>query len=910
MTTRFRVYVQAAGPQFRHILKEEMHSLLTSASPTVKPPSFTDAGNAGVEFTGTLRDIYLLSHGLRSADDMLVQLAKKDRIVSLNKFVQVLQAIPFHAFGERFAPYVGRKGFKSVTQRLEEEKKKAYAERFTLPANTRVLVDKSRLSPDRTALKYLANESIRRMLLLRKGQSVKPKKWVYEDETLRAKADAAREEAFQRSKKAPRLGVEEEIDSEHRSLEEESDAEGIDFLDETLYEPKNSFDTFDLPKRVVPNARTKIRDETKSSSAPKSEAEKFAERNEKNAQRGTLQSHQSSSGAVSTNVIPPRPFPNPVISGLTINLHKNHMTVSISASGQRSNMLFKRGWRNRIIETSMRESVAAAVLHSAYTDMSAMRPDSPLVKLGEPQFTRPIANALNTLANSITSLPRGFKVDDELRQQQITAASAAQANANTNTKAVSTAAVDDSINDNDYSLDMSDGDVEMMKTPEQKALDAAKAEKVKKGSKTHDALNGVTLKTKKEILAEQEALRSPLLHSRDSTSLSDVVAYTISSGITRSDPSIRLFDPFCGSGTLVIEGAHKFLGLPAPALPRSFAFENWPIHNEPEYNTLIQQWNTTYDSITESYMETFGALKRKNRITGEEEITLDNFPLFVGTDLRDKSIRAATHNARMAKVDYFTDFFQSDFEKVMNQAGDSWNQYLLNSHRNTPVSNAKKQHAKTATPLETLPGMAAVTEAVILDGDGLPMNYFENTELKASNIISFDALSRPTRVTSLHKQKQGVLSSATAAKNEKLPLRFPYLKGYTLFSNVPWGVSDAKSAIARDDRTEFGRGHVNTTQMESMDSLYLRFGRALYHNAHLFRDVFVLSAHAKFEKLTMIGAERAEKEAARLHKDPRAVQNALILSEGYSKPASTMRWKKVETFYNQGVKTHLLKLEL
>jgi putative N6-adenine-specific DNA methylase len=48
-----------------------------------------------------------------------------------------------------------------------------------------------------------------------------------------------------------------------------------------------------------------------------------------------------------------------------------------------------------------------------------------------------------------------------------------------------------------------------------------------------------------------------------------------------------IWDPFCGSGCLLVEWAESRLGLSA-GRDRSFAFEHWPIHNAMEYATWLQ----------------------------------------------------------------------------------------------------------------------------------------------------------------------------------------------------------------------------------------------------------------------------------------------------------------------------------
>jgi putative N6-adenine-specific DNA methylase len=52
------------------------------------------------------------------------------------------------------------------------------------------------------------------------------------------------------------------------------------------------------------------------------------------------------------------------------------------------------------------------------------------------------------------------------------------------------------------------------------------------------------------------------------------------------DPRTPLVDPFCGSGTIVLEAAGLALGRP-PGAGRAFAFESWPGHDEARYRSLL-----------------------------------------------------------------------------------------------------------------------------------------------------------------------------------------------------------------------------------------------------------------------------------------------------------------------------------
>jgi 23S rRNA G2445 N2-methylase RlmL len=374
-----------------------------------------------------------------------------------------------------------------------------------------------------------------------------------------------------------------------------------------------------------------------------------------------------------------------------------------------------------------------------------------------------------------------------------------------------------------------------------------------------------------------------------------VLAYAMIASIHDSDPAVRLYDPFCGSGTLVIESVFRFMGLPTPPLPRAFAFENWPVHNEYEYNALMREWNNQYDVMVDEYVKKFGVSKYKS-LMGEqdtEDMSLDNFPLFIGSDLRAKSIRAAVHNARSARVNYFTQFYKSDFEDIISRASNQWIRYEEEQRAKTLRSDGFDRPA----PEPQADGLHRGSHT-LLGGPALP------PVLSTDDIMRMQGFDVPTDAAP-------ELAPTFHGAND-VSLRFPYLKGYTMFANVPWGVSDSKEYMTgaqrktRPDR--YNRGKVNTTQHEPIEDLYERFGATLQRHGHLFRDVFVLSAHHKFEKLTAIGAHRAAILDQRT--ESRKSNSLMRTNELASYQRTTdLKWEKVTSFYNQGVRTDLLKLQ-
>jgi 23S rRNA G2445 N2-methylase RlmL len=88
-------------------------------------------------------------------------------------------------------------------------------------------------------------------------------------------------------------------------------------------------------------------------------------------------------------------------------------------------------------------------------------------------------------------------------------------------------------------------------------------------------------------------------------------------------PTLPLWDPMCGSGTLIIEGALAARGM-APGLGRRFAAEDWPLAQSVDWAT------------------------RRRRL---EEATLPRAPApVVGSDVNAGSLGTARRNARRAGV--------------------------------------------------------------------------------------------------------------------------------------------------------------------------------------------------------------------------------------------------------------------
>ena len=110
-------------------------------------------------------------------------------------------------------------------------------------------------------------------------------------------------------------------------------------------------------------------------------------------------------------------------------------------------------------------------------------------------------------------------------------------------------------------------------------------------------------------------------------------------------PDTPLFDPFCGSGTFLIEAAHQQLKR-APGLKREFAFKHLLIYNR-------EQWESIHQAAVKRY-ET------------ERELTLSKKTmLFLGRDIHEDTLRKARYNAVVAGVEPFIQFEFGDIRKLL-----------------------------------------------------------------------------------------------------------------------------------------------------------------------------------------------------------------------------------------------------
>ena len=115
----------------------------------------------------------------------------------------------------------------------------------------------------------------------------------------------------------------------------------------------------------------------------------------------------------------------------------------------------------------------------------------------------------------------------------------------------------------------------------------------------------------------------------------------LEAGWDRKSP---LVDPFCGAGTIVIEGAMMAQGI-KPGGARHFAFMNWP-------NYSPEIWEEVLKEKTEDFRGPFPSILASDRDAG--------------------AIKAAEENARRAKVAEAISFSRRSFSKVEPPFGKGW----------------------------------------------------------------------------------------------------------------------------------------------------------------------------------------------------------------------------------------------
>lgn len=133
----------------------------------------------------------------------------------------------------------------------------------------------------------------------------------------------------------------------------------------------------------------------------------------------------------------------------------------------------------------------------------------------------------------------------------------------------------------------------------------------------------------------EESTRAPLKENL-------AAAMLVASGWkTLAGSGQSLFDPMCGSGTLLIEAAHMASDT-APGLTRDyFGFLGWAGHDDKLWQSVLQD-----------------AVERRSR--GQEKLRNDGIKIF-GSDRDSKVIASCRGNLQAASVDSLVDLVQHDF---------------------------------------------------------------------------------------------------------------------------------------------------------------------------------------------------------------------------------------------------------
>lgn len=100
------------------------------------------------------------------------------------------------------------------------------------------------------------------------------------------------------------------------------------------------------------------------------------------------------------------------------------------------------------------------------------------------------------------------------------------------------------------------------------------------------------------------------------------------------DGRLPLYDPMCGSGTILIEAALISANVPPGYFRGSYGFKNWPDYNEDLYEKI-------YESV----------ISKIN----------DNKPVLLGTDISPHVLKKAKENAASANVNEMITFQKADF---------------------------------------------------------------------------------------------------------------------------------------------------------------------------------------------------------------------------------------------------------
>lgn len=99
----------------------------------------------------------------------------------------------------------------------------------------------------------------------------------------------------------------------------------------------------------------------------------------------------------------------------------------------------------------------------------------------------------------------------------------------------------------------------------------------------------------------------------------------------RHTGKLYLWDPFCGSGSFLIETLMMALNQPVRSLDETFPFEHWPVHKAEEYERFKSD------------------LEQLRKVKSDLDIRL------IGSDISIRAIEAASNNLDFANINKFAD---------------------------------------------------------------------------------------------------------------------------------------------------------------------------------------------------------------------------------------------------------------
>lgn len=713
MSSTQRFYVKAPAPCFREQQKNQVKSLLRCSAPTLKSPQIKTVSNVGLEFSGTLRDMYIQCHGQRYCDDISVILSRKNNIKSQRSFTNSLINIPFYSYNYCFNPQITKQFARSLLKKRQNPttattnaRKKTLLlptikriERNLLHNNIRILLYKSSLIKYRDSLRFIAHRVVRGSLI--------------------------------------------------RGLNENKKNKST--LTDNLKNKMISTDPNILKNKMIRITPTKA--------------------------------------------IQPR---SRIISGLTCKLYRTHLVVSISVSGIRNMYLGTRKMYKRYNIPSivryqpLSSTILSCVLQRVATTIDPWEttPDIPYIKYIEPYFTMPITNTVRYLNENIFSIP--YKVSAPL-------------------KILKKKVLLNEYNDGSTYISFQSSTLPSLKAlPSSSTLPPSSSlSDLKDSSTLLSNSNILSTKTQYTLQEAQQILKKPTTYTRDSTPQKDVIAHTQTYEQYNSDPHLRIYDPFCNTGDIIIDSALKFIGQPPKPQQRNFGFENWPIHKVPIYKELQSEWEIIQNDIIKLYYDNI--ISPPNLLTSDNNITKNQssqyyFPPFIGSDIERVCIEVSQKNAKLEGVDRWVQFYEGDM----------------------------------------------------------------NTILQSYNLLT---------------NKNGINISS--------------IHGYTLLSVIPWNTGIKMSNIRGTKNSSLGIKGKDTQDdlsvLSDIEKIYIQFGKALYKYRDIFRDIYVLVSHDKFEKLTYLGAL--------------SYYRTVEVQKNTSSTFKELRWIILDSFYNQGIKTRLLRMD-